>query len=75
MELILLEKVPNLGALGDKVSVRPGYARNFLIPQGKAVVASADKIAVFEARRAELEQKAQEAHAAAEARASAISKW
>ncbi|NBS16906.1 MAG: 50S ribosomal protein L9, partial [Gammaproteobacteria bacterium] len=49
MELILLEKVPNLGALGDKVSVRPGYARNFLIPQGKAVVASADKIAVFEA--------------------------
>ena len=73
MELILLEKVPNLGALGDKVSVRPGYARNFLIPQGKAVVASADKIAVFEARRAELEQKAQEAHAAAEARASAIS--
>ena len=72
MEIILLEKIPNLGSLGDKVSVKPGYGRNFLIPQGKAVVATADKIQQFEQRRAELEKKAAELLAAAEARASAI---
>ena len=59
MELILLQKVTNLGGLGDKVTVRPGYGRNFLVPQGKAVPATAANIAEFEARRAEYEAKAQ----------------
>ena len=72
MEIILLEKIPNLGSLGDKVSVKPGYGRNYLIPKGKAVVASADKIQQFEQRRAELEKKAAEALAAAEARSVSI---
>lgn len=72
MEIILLEKIANLGNLGDKVVVRPGYGRNFLIPQGKAVVATAEKLAEFEQRRAELERKAAAELAAAEARAEAI---
>jgi large subunit ribosomal protein L9 len=72
MEIILLEKIPNLGTLGDKVTVRPGYGRNFLIPQGKAVVATAEKIKQFEERRADLEKKAADALAAAEARAATI---
>lgn len=59
MDLILLEKVTNLGNLGDKVSVKPGYGRNFLVPQGKAVPATAANLAEFEARRAEYEAKAQ----------------
>ena len=59
MELILLQKVTNLGGLGDKVSVKPGYGRNFLVPQGKAVPATAANLAEFEARRAEYEAKAQ----------------
>ena len=59
MDVILLAKVENLGALGDKVSVRSGYARNYLIPQGKAKFATAENIAEFEARRAELEAEAQ----------------
>ena len=58
MEIILLEKIRNLGGLGDKVRVKAGYARNFLIPQGKAVFATAENLADFEARKAELEQKA-----------------
>lgn len=58
MELILLQKVINLGDLGDKVSVKPGYGRNFLVPQGKAVPATAANLAEFEARRAEYEAKA-----------------
>ena len=57
MEIILLDKVTNLGTLGDKVNVKPGYARNFLIPQGKAVMATKANIELFEARRAELEAK------------------
>lgn len=65
MEVILLSKVENLGELGDKVAVRPGYARNYLIPQGIAKFATAENIAEFEARRAELE--AQESNALAEA--------
>lgn len=73
MELILLEKIANLGNLGDKVSVKAGYGRNYLIPQGKAVPATAAKLAEFEQRRAELERKSAEALAAAEARAAAIS--
>lgn len=68
MEVILLEKVDNLGALGDKVRVRPGYARNYLLPQGKAKFATPENIAEFEARRAELERIAAEALAAAEVR-------
>ncbi|MBK1691142.1 50S ribosomal protein L9 [Ectothiorhodospira mobilis] len=68
MEVILLEKVENLGNLGDKVRVRPGYARNYLLPQGKAKFATAANLAEFEARRAELEKAAAEALAAAEAR-------
>ena len=59
MELILLQKVTNLGGLGDKVNVKPGYGRNFLVPQGKAVPATATNLAEFEARRAEYEAKAQ----------------
>ena len=58
MELILLQKVTNLGGLGDKVTVKPGYGRNFLVPQGKAVPATAANLAEFEARRAEYEAKA-----------------
>ncbi len=72
MEVILLEKIRNLGGLGDKVKVRPGYGRNFLIPQGKAVAATTANIAAFEARRAELEKQQQEAVAAAEARAESL---
>lgn len=68
MEVILLEKIENLGAMGDRVNVRPGYGRNFLIPQGKAAPATAEKIAEFEARRAELEKSAAEALAEAQAR-------
>lgn len=72
MEVILLEKVANLGNLGDKVKVRPGYGRNFLIPQGKATPATPENVAKFEARRAELEKAAADALAAAEARREAL---
>jgi large subunit ribosomal protein L9 len=72
MEIILLEKIPNLGNLGDKVSVRPGYGRNYLIPKGKAVAATAEKLAEFERRRADLEKKAADELAAAQARSEAI---
>ena len=68
MELILLEKIANLGNLGDKVAVQSGYGRNYLVPQGKAVLATAAKLAEFEQRRAELEKKAATEIAAAEAR-------
>jgi large subunit ribosomal protein L9 len=68
MDVILLEKVENLGNLGDKVKVRSGYGRNFLIPKGKAKPATAENIKYFEERRAELEKTAAEAVAAAEAR-------
>ena len=68
MELILLQKVVNLGGLGDKVKVKPGYGRNYLIPYGKAVPATADNVAAFEAKRAEYEAKANAVHADAEAR-------
>ena len=67
MEIILLEKIANLGAMGEKVNVKPGYGRNYLIPQGKAAPATADNIAEYEARRAELEKAAAESLAAAEA--------
>jgi large subunit ribosomal protein L9 len=72
MEVILLEKVTNLGGLGDRVRVRPGYGRNYLVPQGKAVPATEANIAEFEKRRAELEQAQADALAAAQARADAL---
>ncbi|RRJ82302.1 50S ribosomal protein L9 [Aestuariirhabdus litorea] len=73
MEVILLERISNLGNLGDKVNVKSGYGRNFLIPFGKAVPATASNVAEFEARRAELEKIAAEKRAAAEARAEKLS--
>lgn len=72
MEVILLEKIANLGALGDRVTVKAGYGRNYLIPQAKAVAATADNIEAFEARRAELEKEAAQILSAAEARATAV---
>ncbi len=68
MEVILLEKVRNLGSLGERVKVKSGYGRNFLIPQRKAVYATAHNIAKFEARRAELEKAAAEVLVAAQER-------
>ena len=72
MEVILLEKVGKLGALGDRVTVKGGYARNFLLPQGRAVLANEANVAEFEARRAELEKSAQEQLDAANTRAEAL---
>lgn len=72
MEVILLENIGNLGGLGDTVSVKAGYGRNFLIPQGKAVPATDANVAEFEARRAELEKAAAETLATAEARAETL---
>ena len=68
MNVILLDKIENLGNLGDKVTVRAGYARNFLIPGGKAKYATVQNIAEFEERRAELEKAAAETFTAAEKR-------
>lgn len=70
MQVILLEKVKNLGSLGDVVDVRAGYGRNFLIPGNRAVFATEANKTVFEGRRAELEKKAQQDFAKAEQRAS-----
>jgi len=72
VEVILLEKMRNLGVLGDKVKVKPGYARNFLVPKGKAVFASDVNLAKFEAKRKELEKLATERHAKALERQTAI---
>ena len=72
MEIILLDKVANLGGLGDNVTVKSGYARNFLFPQGKAVPATKANIEKFEQRRAELEAKLAETLAASQARAEKI---
>lgn len=69
MDVILLEKVINLGNLGDQVKVKSGYARNFLLPKGKAVMATKENVAKFEERRAELEAKVAEQVAEAKARA------
>ncbi|MBP7369901.1 MAG: 50S ribosomal protein L9 [Arenimonas sp.] len=68
MKVILLQKVTNLGGLGDQVDVKPGYGRNFLIPYGRAVPATVDNIAAFEAKRAEYEAKADAILAAANKR-------
>ncbi len=72
MQVILLEKIKNLGELGSVVDVRAGYGRNFLIPQGKALPANKDNLAVVEARRAELEQQYKEQLAAAQSRAESL---
>ena len=72
MQLILLQKVVNLGNLGDKVTVKPGYGRNFLIPYGKAVPATAANLAAFEAKRAEYEAKAASVLSSAEQRKAAL---
>jgi large subunit ribosomal protein L9 len=69
MEIILLQKVANLGQIGDRVKVKSGYARNFLVPTGKATMATAANIAKFEAQRHELEAKANHELTAAQARA------
>jgi len=72
MEVILLDKVENLGGLGDKVDVKPGYGRNFLIPTGRAVPATGENLKAFEERRAELEKQSADKLAAAEARKAKI---
>ena len=72
MEVILLEKVHQLGSLGDRVKVRPGYGRNYLIPMGKAVPATAQNVAKFEAARAEFERTQAEILEQAKAKAAAL---
>jgi len=72
MKLILLEKVQKLGDLGDTVNVKSGYGRNFLVPQGKAVPATRDNVAMFEARRAELEMAESTKTSTAETRREAM---
>lgn len=72
MEIILLEKIDNVGGIGDRVKVKSGYARNFLIPKGKATLATAENIAKFEKIRTDLEKKAAAELAAANARATKL---
>ena len=72
MQVILLDKIAKLGGLGDQVAVKAGYARNYLIPQGKAVMATKANIETFDARRAELEAKLAAGKAAAEGRAAKL---
>lgn len=72
MQVILLERVDNLGNIGDQVNVKAGYGRNFLLPKGKATLATAANIAIFEARRAELEAKQAEEMAGARGRAAKL---
>lgn len=72
MNVILLEKVQNLGKLGDRISVKSGYARNYLLPKGKAVLATPQNVAVFEERRAALEKAEAEVLAKAQARSETI---
>jgi len=72
MEIILMQKVANLGNIGDKVKVKAGYGRNFLLPQGKATLATKENLAKFEARRAEFEKAANEELASAKSRAAKL---
>jgi large subunit ribosomal protein L9 len=72
MDVILLTKVANLGTIGDRVKVKSGYGRNFLLPKGKATLATPDNVKKFEARRAELEKAAREQFQDAESRAAAF---
>jgi large subunit ribosomal protein L9 len=75
MEIILLQKVANLGNIGDRVKVKSGFGRNYLLPQGKATVATPENIARFEARRTELENAAREHFASAEQRAGQLKEF
>jgi large subunit ribosomal protein L9 len=72
MEVILLQKVANLGNIGDRVKVKPGFGRNFLLPQGKAALATAANVAKFEERRVELEKRAADDLDAARSRAARL---
>ena len=72
MEVILLEPIENLGTIGDKVTVKSGYGRNYLLPQGKATLATKANLAKFEAMRAELEKQAAEELATAQSRAAKL---
>jgi large subunit ribosomal protein L9 len=72
MEVILLEPIENLGTIGDKVTVKSGYGRNYLLPQGKATLATKENLAKFEAMRAELEKQAAEELEAAQSRAAKL---
>ena len=72
MEVILLQKVANLGNIGDRVKVKPGFGRNYLLPQGKAALATAANVAKFEERRADLEKRAADDLAAARTRAARL---
>jgi large subunit ribosomal protein L9 len=72
MDVILLKKVANLGGIGDRVKVKSGYGRNFLLPTGKATLATASNVAKFEAQRTEFEKKAAADLASAESRAAAL---
>ena len=72
MEVILLEKIANLGDIGDRVKVKPGFGRNYLLPGGKATLATAENVAKFESRRAELEKKAAADLAGARTRAESL---
>jgi large subunit ribosomal protein L9 len=75
MEIILLQKVANLGNIGDRVKVKSGFGRNYLLPQGKATVATPENVARFEARRAELEKAAHEHMSSAEQRAEQLKEF
>jgi large subunit ribosomal protein L9 len=72
MEVILLQKIANLGNIGDRVKVKPGFGRNYLLPGGKATLATPENVAKFESRRAELEAKAASELASASARAASL---
>ena len=75
MDVILLTKVANLGNIGDRVKVKSGYGRNFLLPSGKATLATPANVAKFEARRAELEKLARDQLSEAESRAAALKEF
>jgi large subunit ribosomal protein L9 len=75
MDIILLQKVANLGNIGDRVKVKSGFGRNYLLPQGKATLATPDNVKRFEARRAELEKAAHEHMSSAEQRAEALKEF
>jgi large subunit ribosomal protein L9 len=75
MDIILLQKVANLGNIGDRVKVKSGFGRNYLLPHGKATVATPDNIARFEARRSELEKAAHEQMSSAEQRAAQLKEF
>lgn len=74
MDIILLETITGLGAMGDEVTVKPGYARNYLLPKNKALTATKANKAIFEARKADLEKSSKEAKAAAEKLATEVEK-